>query len=387
MRENFKSNRNKKCGIFKSAIGTFKQKSGLAMGSSISASLATIFVNLMEKTVVKKYIDDGKVISYQRYADDCLVILKKSSIRSFLKDINHYDKGLKFTLQEMDHNDELIFLDSKVFIKNNVLEFIKFRKRGHLTVISNYKHSLMSYKYLRGGIFTALHRERNACSSQAIFLESLEELRDVFHRNSYPKWLIDDKVKTFLRNDKKPDRPETNISITFNYSSRNIEQYVYKLTNKITKFVPSFRVNVCFRSVKVTKLFSRHAKAETDIYDRANCVYNYNCVCLEKYIGETERCLEARIREHQQISKQSNISLHIQNCPEFIQKSREFHNQNINEFTSFQKARYAMFKSRFSIIQQGFRYKKARKKCEAYHIRIKRPKLNDQFDHKAFKLF
>ena len=63
--------------IFSSAIGTFKQKSGLAMGSSISASLATIFVNLMEQSLVKKYIDEGKVISYQRYADDCLVILKK----------------------------------------------------------------------------------------------------------------------------------------------------------------------------------------------------------------------------------------------------------------------------------------------------------------------
>ena len=40
--------------IFSSAIGTFKEKSGLAMGSSISASLANIFVNLMEQSIVKK---------------------------------------------------------------------------------------------------------------------------------------------------------------------------------------------------------------------------------------------------------------------------------------------------------------------------------------------
>ena len=49
---------------FLSAVDTFKQKSGVAMGSSISASLATIFVNLMEKTTVKKFIDEGKVISH-----------------------------------------------------------------------------------------------------------------------------------------------------------------------------------------------------------------------------------------------------------------------------------------------------------------------------------
>ena len=89
---------------FLSAVDTFKQKSGVAMGSSISASLATIFVNLMEKTTVKKYLDEGKVITHQRYAEDCLVI---------------------------------IFLDSKIFIQNNTLEFIKYRKKGLFTIISN----------------------------------------------------------------------------------------------------------------------------------------------------------------------------------------------------------------------------------------------------------
>ena len=155
----------------------------------------------------------------------------------------------------------------------------------------------------------------------------------------------------------------------------------------MTKFVPTFRVNVCFRNVKVTKLFSRHAKAETDVFERSNCVYNYDCVCKDTYIGETRRCLIVRIRDHQQNSRNSNISHHIQNCPDFIQQSRDFHLSNINDFTSFSKGRFAFFKSRFSIIQQGFRYNRARKKCEAFHIRTKRPQLNDQFDHKAFQLF
>ena len=78
----------------------------------------------------------------------------------------------------------------------------------------------------------------------------------------------------------------------------------------MTKFVPicSFRVNVCFRNIKVTKIFSRHAKADIDLFDRSNCVYNYDCVCLDSYIGETKRCLGVRISEHQQNSKGSNIN-------------------------------------------------------------------------------
>ena len=155
----------------------------------------------------------------------------------------------------------------------------------------------------------------------------------------------------------------------------------------MTKFVPSFKVNVCFRNIKVTKLFFRHAQAETDLFGWYNCVYNYNCVCLDNYIGETKRCLGLRISEHQQNSKGSNINQHIQSCTDFINKSKEFHIQNKEDFTSFAKAKFAFFKSRFTILQQGFRYQRERKKCEAYHIRIKRPKLNDQYDHKAFKLF
>jgi hypothetical protein len=77
----------------------------------------------MEKTIVEKYISEEKVISYHRYADDCFVILKKHSIRSSLKDINNYDKGLNFTLQEMDQNDELIFLDNKIFIHSQIFTY------------------------------------------------------------------------------------------------------------------------------------------------------------------------------------------------------------------------------------------------------------------------
>ena len=104
--------------ICRSPIGVYKQKLGLSMGSSISASLATIFVNLMEQIIVKKYKNENKVISYQRYADDVVILIRKNSIRTFFKDINSFDHRLKFTLQEMDQNNELIFLDCKIFLEN-----------------------------------------------------------------------------------------------------------------------------------------------------------------------------------------------------------------------------------------------------------------------------
>ena len=117
------------------------------MGSSISASISTICVNLMEETIIKNHSLSGNLISYHRYADDCILIIRKNAVRGFMKDINSYDQGLKFTLEQMSMENEIIFLDTQIFIKNGILEFIKYRKRGRLTVLSNFKHSIMSMKY------------------------------------------------------------------------------------------------------------------------------------------------------------------------------------------------------------------------------------------------
>ena len=125
----------------------------------------------------------------------------------------------------------------------------------------------MSMKYLKGNIFTALHRERHACSTHEIFLKSLEELKDVFHRNSYPIRLIESRINFFLSNDQKPEKEPTDITLVFDYTS------------------------------------------------------------------------------------------------------------------------FVFFMSRFSSIEKGYRNDQARRNCEAYHIRLKRPKINDQKDLKAFRLF
>ena len=98
-----------------------------------------------------------------------------------------FDQKLNFTSNEMNSNNEIIYLDTKILFKNNKLQFIKYRKEGIMTVISNYHNSVMSKKYLKGGVLTAFHREYNSCSSHKFFLESLNELKIVFQRNSYPK--------------------------------------------------------------------------------------------------------------------------------------------------------------------------------------------------------
>jgi hypothetical protein len=51
------------------------------------------------------------------------------------------------------------------------------------------------------------------------------------------------------------------------------------------------------------------------------------------------------------------------------------------------KPNLSFLKNRFKIVGKGFRHKKDRERNEAFMIRTRKPSLNDQFDHKAFKLF
>ena len=66
---------------------------------------------------------------------------------------------------------------------------------------------------------TNLHREYDSCSSEELFLESLEELKEVYANNSYPKPLIESKIREFSANFKKPEREPCSHTIVLEYTS------------------------------------------------------------------------------------------------------------------------------------------------------------------------
>ena len=78
---------------------------------------------------------------------------------------------------------------------------------------------------------------------------------------------------------------------------------------------------------------------------------------------------------------------HISVCEHYDKKATEYSLMNKDKFTSHKKARTSYFHSRFSIIQRGSGNEYDRRRCEAYHIRMKRPRINDQKQLKTFGLF
>ena len=91
------------------------------------------------------------------------------------------------------------------------------------------------------------------------------------------------------------------------------------------KLVPSFNINVAYRSKKLSNLLSGSLKPSTSFFEQNNVIYKWQCPCLESsYIGMTSRLLKQRVQEHQWESVDSPILLHRNTCHEYQKGLRKF---------------------------------------------------------------
>ena len=303
--------------VFHTQIGTYKQRSGLAMGSPLSSSMSDIFLSLMETTLIQKFIKNKEIIHWSRYVDDVIVICDKNSINNILEKINGYDHRLEFTIERMKNNT-LKFLNMEIFIEKSKIKFRKVFKKDLNTVFTNYTESVSPQRYKNSAIYTQLHRVRDCSSDREQFSKSLNELRIIYTRNNYPSWLVERKIKSFSENFEKTPRPENAHTFVLDYNSPIVEYHAQKLINKIKSFAPDFAINSCYRSIKVSQLYGYTFKPCQDLFSTSNAVYKFTCSCNSLYIGQTKR--ELFHREHQQASYAPQkfpfhgIYHHITNC-------------------------------------------------------------------------
>ena len=250
----------------------------------------------------------------------------------------------------------------------------------------------MSKKYLKANIFTQCHNVFDSCSNYDIFLSCLDDLKQLLLRNDYPKYLINERINIFLQSQEKPVLPDINAILCLDYTSSQTEYYARKLIQKMKRILPNFHVSLALSTVKISKLFSKSAKAPPgSMIETANTNYNFVCVCKSNYIGRCHRPLDHRIKEHYRGGKDSNdIHLHITSCPEFIKNQRKIlrasKSSQLKQMQVY-KIKLDFFRSKFSIIAKNFKSYFDRVDSEAYYIRTLNPDLNCQKKHKRFAIF
>ena len=65
---------------FETHNGIYKQLHGVQMGSSLAPLIANLFIGCLERSVIRKLTRQGHIITWLRYADDNLTIIKKNHL-------------------------------------------------------------------------------------------------------------------------------------------------------------------------------------------------------------------------------------------------------------------------------------------------------------------
>ena len=80
----------------------YKQIFGTAMGSPVSAMIANLIMEDVEKRALSTFHSPPKI--WKRYVDDTFVIIHKNSVEDFLDHLNTIENSIKFTIEkEADH--------------------------------------------------------------------------------------------------------------------------------------------------------------------------------------------------------------------------------------------------------------------------------------------
>ena len=195
----------------------------------------------------------------------------------------------------------------------------------------------------------------------------------------------------FLQIGPKPKPPDVTFTLCIPYTAKSIDFHMQKLIKQIKHILPNFHVRLAYKGIHLSNIFSADSKPpKSDIIETTNCCYQFKCTCLSHYVGMTGRMIKARATEHRNPSSAKGIYYHINSCPDYITRLSNFEKENFrpkNGIRARKKLRDKFFMQHFRVLQKSFRSYFDRRKTEAFFIRILRPDLNDQNNHRFFTLF
>ena len=126
----------------------------------------------------------------------------------------------------------------------------------------------------------------------------------------------------------------------------------------LTAFIPKFNVRFAYKSLKFRNIFIKDGKPP---YSKLKCCflcYKFKCTCNSCYVGRTKKVLRVRAEQHRTFSYAKKTYYHINRCPVYVKKLREFeeiHFTKKSTITYKKKMRDKFFMEHFEIVQKNFR--------------------------------
>lgn len=162
------------------------------------------------------------------------------------------------------------------------------------------------------------------------------------------------------------------------YTDHRCDAIARKMRKIISEMFPKFLLRVSFKSIKLENFIHKRLKHQFDDFDKSGLVYQFSCVCHEKYIGETMRTLKVRSNEHATSDKNSAIFHHIRSCPKFLERFNEYWSEpNANHSKLSHNKMMGLFTPQFfSVLNPNLPFLRDRKIAESIYIKLYNPSLN-----------
>ena len=276
----------------------FKQKFGVAMGSSLSPVLANLCMEFIEIEFISNCPEDIKPLIWFRYVDDVFIIYQKdeANFNRFLDYVNNLVPSIKFTVEwEMDN--KLPFLDVLVHHNpiTNAFSFSVYRKPTNSEMYIHY-FSYHSSQVKSNIVMNMVTRALRICDP--VYLdEELLHIKSVFEKLEYPKYFVENSFSKAKRNFYNPNNERKKFSsinsivLPFHQSLVPVKQFLdrnKRSENKDVSLVFNYKNSVRSQLVR--------NRSNTN---ESSGVYSIPCKdCNKRYFGETGRKLSTRLEEH-----------------------------------------------------------------------------------------
>ena len=301
---------------------TYKQIDGLSMGSPMAPLLANWFVDKIES----KLLSDDNIKQpkyYRRYVDDIFAVFECDHDKEvFFQHLNSAHKNLQFTIENVDTSSRsLPFLDVEITITPEETFATKVYKKPTNTGALLHYDAMAPKRWKTSTMKWFLKRASTISSSTKLFESEVNNIRNAFAANGYPTTFIN-KTITEYRNDNEREL----TSSTTCKSQEDLKQsfmvlpYFGKSSERLHRCIMNeflqHRVQIipAYRTTKVESYFSLKSKLPTLF--KSDVVYEFKCPRDEdtRYIGETERQLFQRVKEHCKSTSRSAVFDHIFKC-------------------------------------------------------------------------
>ena len=289
----------------------YQQKFGTAMGSPVSPIVANLFMEDLEQRAIESAPEELRPKLWKRYVDDTLEVIKRGKVEEWSTHLNSMDPtgSIKFTYEE-ETNNTIPFLDALLERRlDGSVKVQVYRKKTHTNqYLAFTSHHPLHQKM--GVARTLLNRCEEIVTEQIDREKERDTIKTALKTCGNPEWTLN-RVEQSMR-EKESNKKKDNSRKEKEEKNKGmvVLPYVSGVSEKLARIFKKRKISSAMKPHTKLRALLVHPKDKTDPKEG---VYTIECTgCEKKYVGETKRKLQVRVKEHrsetEKVSKGTNYT-------------------------------------------------------------------------------